>query len=89
MSKVVGGVDANPLHGESTQDNGDGEGPNDATAWGTEGAADGFTTFMDGKSYTSKMSSDTTEARGQQKEGERGERERSLLSTLHSIESDI
>eukprot|EP00752_Nemacystus_decipiens_P003960 g3626.t1 len=43
------------------QDDGDGEGPTSTTSWGTEGAADSFTTFMDGKSYTSKMSSDSTE----------------------------
>lgn len=44
------------------QDNGDGEGPYNATAsWGTEGAADSFTTFMDSKTYMSKLSADQTE----------------------------
>ncbi|CAM9772123.1 unnamed protein product, partial [Laminaria digitata] len=38
------------------EDNGDGEGPYNATAsWGTTEAADGFTTFMDSKTYTSKI----------------------------------
>ncbi|CAM9122390.1 unnamed protein product, partial [Hapterophycus canaliculatus] len=41
------------------EDNGDGEGPENATAsWGTVGAADEFTTFMDSKVYTSKVSAD-------------------------------
>ncbi|CAM9102436.1 unnamed protein product [Scytosiphon promiscuus] len=41
------------------EDNGDGEGPHNSTAsWGTIGAADEFTTFMDSKVYTSKVSAD-------------------------------
>lgn len=48
----------------SAQDNGDGEGPYNATAsWGTTEAADAFTTFMDSKTYTSKVSADENEAR--------------------------
>lgn len=44
------------------QDNGDGIGPYNATAsWGTDGAADSFTTFMDNKTYTSKMSAQEAE----------------------------
>ncbi len=46
------------------KDNGDGEGPyNTVASWGTVGAADSFTTFMDSKTYTSKMSADETEVR--------------------------
>ena len=48
----------------SGQDNGDGEGPYNATAsWGTMEAADGFTTFMDSKTYTSKVSAEDMKAR--------------------------
>lgn len=59
---------AKPIHGLNAncmaQDNGDGEGPYNATAsWGTIEAADGFTTFMDSKTYTSKVSADENEAR--------------------------
>lgn len=44
------------------KDNGDGEGPYNATAsWGTEEAADSFTTFMDKKTYVSKLEADESE----------------------------
>ncbi|CAM9763265.1 unnamed protein product [Pylaiella littoralis] len=44
------------------EDNGDGEGPDNATAsWGTVGAADSSTTFMDSRTYTSKLSAEETE----------------------------
>lgn len=47
---------------DDVQDNGDGEGPYNATAsWGTVGAADAFTTFMDSKTYTSKVSAEDVE----------------------------
>lgn len=53
------------------QDNGDGEGPYDATAsWGTVGAADEFTTFMDSKVYTSKVSADDAVVREEARTGE-------------------
>lgn len=46
------------------QDNGDGEGRYNATAsWGTTGAADSFTTFMDSKTYTSKISAEEIEVK--------------------------
>lgn len=44
------------------QDNGDGIGPYNATAsWGTGGAADSFSTFMDSTTYTSKLSANEPE----------------------------
>ncbi|CAM9590131.1 unnamed protein product, partial [Discosporangium mesarthrocarpum] len=44
------------------EDNGDGEGPDNATSsWGVPGAADSFTTFLDSKAYTAKLVSDDVE----------------------------